>query len=176
GDIMRAKYRNSFEPPEPMKPGELTKIRFDMQDVAHTFLKGHKIMVQIQSTWFPLANRNPQVFTQQYKAPAESYQKATHRAGHPEDTEEALGGQPRARRPYLRVTPLSGLHRSEHPARGDWLRLRRARRCRDRSPRGRGDHLHHPGIETTQTKRRAIRRGLEPLTYGSFLEKQQPTH
>lgn len=79
GEIMRAKYRNSWEHPEPMKPGEITKVRFDMQDVAHTFLKGHRIMVQIQSTWFPLANRNPQVFTRQYKAPAEAYRKATHR-------------------------------------------------------------------------------------------------
>ena len=51
----------------------------DMQDVAHTFLAGHRIMVQIQSTWFPLANRNPQTFTKQYKAGAEAYQKATHR-------------------------------------------------------------------------------------------------
>ena len=50
-----------------------------MQDVAHTFLAGHRIMVQIQSTWFPLANRNPQIFTKQYKAGAEAYHKATHR-------------------------------------------------------------------------------------------------
>jgi len=79
GEIMRAKYRNSFEHPEPMKPGEVAKVRFDMQDVAHTFLAGHRIMVQIQSTWFPLANRNPQVFVKQYKASADVYRKATHR-------------------------------------------------------------------------------------------------
>jgi len=79
GDIMRAKYRNSFEHPEAMIPGKVTRVRFDLQDVAHTFLKGHRIMVQIQSTWFPLANRNPQVFTKQYKAKADVYQKATHR-------------------------------------------------------------------------------------------------
>lgn len=79
GEIMRAKYRNSFEFPEPMEPGEVTQIRFDMQDVAHTFLRGHRIMVQIQSSWFPLANRNPQTFTDQYKAGAEAYQTATHR-------------------------------------------------------------------------------------------------
>ena len=76
---MRAKYRNSFEHPEPMKPGEVAKVRFDMQDVAHTFRAGHRIMVQIQSTWFPLANRNPQVFVKQYKASADVYRKATHR-------------------------------------------------------------------------------------------------
>lgn len=102
GEIMRAKYRNSFEHPEAMKPGEVTKVRFDMQDVAHTFLKGHKIMVQIQSTWFPLANRNPQVFTKQYKAPAESYQKATHRVymtpDHPSHLELSTLKTPRKRK------------------------------------------------------------------------------
>jgi len=79
GEIMRAKYRNSFEHPEAMQPGRTTLVRFDMQDVAHTFKKGHRIMVHIQSTWFPLANRNPQTFTKQYKAGTDAYQKATHR-------------------------------------------------------------------------------------------------
>jgi predicted acyl esterase len=62
-----------------MQPGRTTLVRFDMQDVAHTFKKGHRIMVHIQSTWFPLANRNPQTFTKQYKAGTDAYQKATHR-------------------------------------------------------------------------------------------------
>lgn len=101
GEIMRAKYRNSFEHPEPMKPGKITKVRFDMQDVAHTFLKGHRIMVQVQSTWFPLANRNPQVFTKQYKAPAEVYRKATHRVymtpEHPSHLELSILQPPKKR-------------------------------------------------------------------------------
>ena len=99
GDIMRAKYRNSFEHPEAMKPGEVTRVRFDMQDVAHTFLAGHRIMVQIQSTWFPLANRNPQTFTKQYKAGADAYQKATHRVfmtpDHPSHLEMSVLKKPR---------------------------------------------------------------------------------
>ena len=79
GEVMRAKFRNSFEHPEPMEPGEITEIAFDMQDVGHTFLKGHKIMVHVQSTWFPMLNRNPQQFTDIYHAPADAYQEATHR-------------------------------------------------------------------------------------------------
>src|SRR5262249_41145401 len=51
-EVMRAKFRNSFEKPEPLKPGEITPIRFALQDVSHTFLKGHRMMVQVQSTWF----------------------------------------------------------------------------------------------------------------------------
>ncbi len=62
GEVMRAKFRNSFEHPEPMQPGEVTEVSFDMQDAGHTFKKGHKIMVQIHSTWFPMVDRNPQVF------------------------------------------------------------------------------------------------------------------
>jgi putative CocE/NonD family hydrolase len=62
GEPFRARFRNSFEKPEPMKPGEVTKIEFTMPAVAHTFKKGHRIMVQIQSTWFPLVDRNPQKY------------------------------------------------------------------------------------------------------------------
>jgi hypothetical protein len=62
-----------------MTPGELTEIVFDMEDVAHTFKAGHKMMVHIQSTWFPMVDRNPQTFVNMYKAKAKDYQKATHR-------------------------------------------------------------------------------------------------
>lgn len=79
GEVMRAKFRNSFEHPEPLTPGEVTEIRFDMQDVAHTFKAGHKIMVQIQSTWFPMVDINPQQFLDIYSADASQYQKASHR-------------------------------------------------------------------------------------------------
>lgn len=79
GDVMRAKFRNSFSKPEPMKPGEVTEVKFDMQDAAHTFKKGHKLMVQVQSSWFPLVDRNPQKFVNIYQATEADFQKATHR-------------------------------------------------------------------------------------------------
>ncbi|MBC7416668.1 MAG: CocE/NonD family hydrolase, partial [Pedobacter sp.] len=59
-EIMRGKFRNSFEKPEPFVPNQITKVAYPLPDVAHTFKKGHKIMVQIQNSWFPLADRNPQ--------------------------------------------------------------------------------------------------------------------
>ena len=75
-DIMRAKYRNSFENPEPLVPGKKTNIKFVLPDLAHTFKKGHRIMVQVQSTWFPLADRNPQQFMNIYEAEPSDYKKA----------------------------------------------------------------------------------------------------
>ena len=60
GDIMRSKFRNSLSDPEPMTPGKVTEVKFNLNDVAHTFKKGHRVMVQIQSSWFPLFDRNPQ--------------------------------------------------------------------------------------------------------------------
>jgi putative CocE/NonD family hydrolase len=79
GEVMRAKFRKSFSKPEPMVPDSIENVRFDMQDAAHRFKKGHKIMVQIQSSWFPLVDRNPQKFVNIYKASEEDFQKATHR-------------------------------------------------------------------------------------------------
>lgn len=79
GEVMRAKYRNSFETPEPLTPGEVAEVTFDMQDVAHTFKRGHRIMVQVQSSWFPMVDRNPQTFTDIYHASEEDFQTATHR-------------------------------------------------------------------------------------------------
>ncbi len=79
GDIFRGKYRNSFEEPESFVPNEVTKVVFDLQDVFHLFKKGHKIMVQVQSSWFPLYDRNPQKFCDIYNADEEDFQKATHR-------------------------------------------------------------------------------------------------
>ena len=79
GEVMRAKYRNSFVRPEAMVPGKITEVKFDMQDAAHCFKKGHKIMVQVQSSWFPLVDRNPQQFVNIYKADESDFQKATHR-------------------------------------------------------------------------------------------------
>ena len=79
GDIFRGKYRNSFEHPEPFTPSEVTRVKFTLPDVNHTFKKGHQIMVQIQSSWFPLFDRNPQTFTNIYLCGEEAFQKATHR-------------------------------------------------------------------------------------------------
>ena len=85
GEPFRAKFRNSWQHPEALTPGKVTPIDFTMQDINHTFLKGHRIMVQVQSSWFPLVDRNPQVFEDIYKAKPEDFHKATetvfHQAG-----------------------------------------------------------------------------------------------
>ncbi len=60
GEIMRGRFRNSFEKPEAFEPNKTTTVKFELPDVAHTFKKGHRLMIQVQSTWFPLADRNPQ--------------------------------------------------------------------------------------------------------------------
>jgi putative CocE/NonD family hydrolase len=79
GDVMRGKFRNSFEKPEPFEPGQPAKVSFTMQDVCHAFRPGHRIMVQVQSTWFPLIDRNPQSFVDIYTAKESDFRKATHR-------------------------------------------------------------------------------------------------
>ncbi|SKC00916.1 hypothetical protein SAMN05660841_03617 [Sphingobacterium nematocida] len=79
GEILRGKFRNSFSLPEPFKPNEITNVKVNLPDVAHTFKKGHKIMVQVQHSWFPLADRNPNQFMDIYKAKAEDYIKNSHR-------------------------------------------------------------------------------------------------
>lgn len=79
GEILRGKYRNSFENPEAFVPNEITKVKYTLPDVGHTFKKGHRIMVQIQHSWFPLADRNPQKFMNIYEAQPNDFQKATHR-------------------------------------------------------------------------------------------------
>ena len=78
-----ARYRNSFEKPEPLVPNRPAKISYVMPGIVHTFKKGHRIMVQIQSTWFPLVARNPQKFMSNYKQGADAdFQKATERVYH----------------------------------------------------------------------------------------------
>ena len=78
-DVFRGKYRNSFEKPEPFVPDKVTKIEYDLRDKYHCFCKGHRIMVQIQSTWFPVIGRNPQKFMDIYHAEENDFQKATHK-------------------------------------------------------------------------------------------------
>ncbi|TCC82901.1 CocE/NonD family hydrolase [Pedobacter hiemivivus] len=90
GEIMRGKYRNSFEKPEPFIPGMVTKVNYALPDVAHTFKKGHRMMVQVQNSWFPLADRNPQKFMDIYQADPSDFQKATHRIFHDVNNASAL--------------------------------------------------------------------------------------
>jgi putative CocE/NonD family hydrolase len=79
-EVMRGRFRNSFEKPEAFRPGQVTDVTFRLQDVLHTFKKGHRVMIQVQSTWFPLIDRNPQKFVPNiYRASEADFQKATHR-------------------------------------------------------------------------------------------------
>jgi putative CocE/NonD family hydrolase len=79
GEPFRGKYRKSFERPVPFEPGKPDRIAFVLPDVAHTFRAGHRIMVQIQSSWFPLTDRNPQKFMDIPKAKPSDFVKATQR-------------------------------------------------------------------------------------------------
>ena len=87
GEIFRGRFRNSFEKPQPFTPNKIERVKYNIGDMAHTFKKGHRIMVQIQSTWFPLADRNPQKFVDIYHASDKDFQKAAiriyHEAAHP---------------------------------------------------------------------------------------------
>jgi putative CocE/NonD family hydrolase len=82
GEVFRGRYRNSFEKPEPFIPEKVTEVKYNLQDVAHTFKKGHRIMIQIQNSWFPLVDRNPQKFVNIYKCSDSDFQKATQRIYH----------------------------------------------------------------------------------------------
>ena len=78
-EIFRGRYRNSYENPEPFVPGKVMEIKYALPDVAHTFKKGHRIMVQVQSSWFPLVDRNPQQYVDIYHAKEADFKKATIR-------------------------------------------------------------------------------------------------
>ena len=91
GEPFRAKFRRGFETPVPLVPGEPTEIRFDLPDVYHVFRPGHRLIVQVQSSWFPLVDRNPQQFMEIPKAKAADFQKATA-AGLPRLDAYAAGG------------------------------------------------------------------------------------
>jgi putative CocE/NonD family hydrolase len=82
-EVIRGRFRNSYEQPEPFVAGEVAEINLPLQDVCHTFKKGHRIMVHVQSTWFPLIDRNPQKYVDNiFKAKAEDFIKATHTLHH----------------------------------------------------------------------------------------------
>ncbi len=82
GEIMRAKFRNNPTKPSPLTPGKIEKVSYALPDVFHTFKKGHRMMVQVQSSWFPLGDRNPQKFMDIWKAKAEDFTKATIQLHH----------------------------------------------------------------------------------------------
>jgi putative CocE/NonD family hydrolase len=90
GEPMRAKFRNSWEKPEPLIPGKMAVLDFTMPDVNHTFRKGHRIMVQILSSWFPLVDRNPQTFVDIPNARPQDFQKATERVFHNKDAASGI--------------------------------------------------------------------------------------
>ena len=77
GDVFRGRFRNSFEKPEPFEPGKPAKVEMNIPDVCHNFRRGHRVMVQVQSSWFPLVDRNPQTFVDIAKAKPGDFQKAT---------------------------------------------------------------------------------------------------
>jgi hypothetical protein len=79
-EVLRGRYRSSYAKPEPFVPGEPARVKVVLQDVLHTFAKGHRVMIQVQSTWFPLVDRNPQTFVKNiFEARAEDFVKATQR-------------------------------------------------------------------------------------------------
>jgi putative CocE/NonD family hydrolase len=90
GEIFRGRFRNSFEKPEAFVPGKVTEIKYNLPDVAHTFRKGHRIMIQVQNSWFPLADRNPQKFVDINKATDADFQKATIRIYHDNKTASSV--------------------------------------------------------------------------------------
>ena len=79
GEAFRGRFRKSFEKPEPFAPGKMDKVEYVLPDVYHTFRRGHRIMVQVQSSWFPLADRNPQAFVDIANAKTADFVKATQR-------------------------------------------------------------------------------------------------
>ena len=90
GEVLRGRYRDSFENPEPFVPGEVTRVHFEIPAVMHTFKPGHRIMIQVQNSWFPLVDRNPQKFVNIYEAVEEDFQPATHRIYHDAEHPSAI--------------------------------------------------------------------------------------
>jgi putative CocE/NonD family hydrolase len=79
GELFRGRFRRSFEKPEPFTPGKMDKIEYVLPEIYHTFRRGHRIMVQVQSSWFPLVDRNPQTYVDIANAKASDFVKATQR-------------------------------------------------------------------------------------------------
>ncbi|GAC1368666.1 MAG: CocE/NonD family hydrolase [Hymenobacter sp.] len=91
-EVMRGRFRDSFSQPKPFVPGQVTAVPFVVQDLLHTFRPGHRLMVQVQSTWFPLVDRNPQKYVDNiYNADEADFQAATHRLYFSPDQASRLG-------------------------------------------------------------------------------------
>ena len=90
GEPFPARFRNSYETPEASEPGQVAKIAFTMPDVYHTFRRGHRILVHVQSSWFPLVARNPQKFVDYDRATDADFQKATERVYRSSDNPSAI--------------------------------------------------------------------------------------
>ena len=90
GEPIRAKFRTGWDNPQPLTPSEVTAVNYEMQDINHTFRRGHRIMVQIQSSWFPLIDLNPQIFTDIPKAKLSDFTPATERVYHSSEHASAL--------------------------------------------------------------------------------------
>jgi hypothetical protein len=93
GNPLRARYRNGFEKPEATVPGKVEAIKFDMPDVLHTFRRGHRIMVHVQSSWFPMFDRNPQTFVRIPDATPSDFKAATQKVFHWRDQPSGLAVQ-----------------------------------------------------------------------------------
>jgi putative CocE/NonD family hydrolase len=91
GEPFRGKFRRSFSRPEPFVPGQVERVEFTMPDVFHTLRRGHRLMVQVQSSWFPLVNRNPQTFVDVNQALEADYRKATERVWRTADKPSFVG-------------------------------------------------------------------------------------
>ena len=91
GDVIRGKLRNSLEKPEPFQPNRPTRVRFTMPDTYHCFRSGHRIMIHVQSSWFPLVDRNPQTYCDIFQAKRADYQSAVQRVFRGPQTASRLG-------------------------------------------------------------------------------------
>ena len=94
-EALRGRYRSSYTHPEPFTPGEITQVKVELQDVLHTFKRGHRITIQIQSSLFPLIDRNPQSWVENiFVAEEDDFIRADHRvyrsAGHPSSIEVGI--------------------------------------------------------------------------------------
>jgi putative CocE/NonD family hydrolase len=90
GELFRGRFRNGFDKPEAFEPSKVEKVEYVMPDVLHTFKKGHRVMVQVQSSWFPLVDRNPQKFVDIYHATEADFQKATQRVYRSQDAPSSV--------------------------------------------------------------------------------------
>ena len=90
GEIMRGRFRNSFEKPEAFKPNTIETVKFELPDVAHTFKKGHKLMIQVQSSWFPIFDRNPQQFVDIYKCSDADFIESEIKVFHQNDNSSSI--------------------------------------------------------------------------------------